>query len=296
MSYTLHQLKVFYAVANTGSYTRAAQQLGLQQPTVSEQVSTLEKTFGLELVERLPGGLRLTDAGKELYRQIGQVLGLSDDLGRVVEQLRGQSTGVVRVCADTTVGTGVIPDAISRFHRENSGIQIILEVVNRTTVIERLQEGKVDLAVMGRPPDIKGLEVDIFLPNEMVMVASPRHRLAGQLKLPLAVLANERFLVRETGSGTRAVLVELLDSAGIQPNIGMVLSNNEAIKQAVMADLGIALMSKIMLEQELRLGLLTLLDLEGLPVIRRWHVVSPPGKLVSPAMRQFRQFLKNFQL
>ncbi|NWJ44411.1 MAG: LysR family transcriptional regulator [Chloroflexi bacterium] len=295
MNYTLHQLKVFYTVSNCGSYTKAAQQLGLQQPTVSEQVSTLEKTFGLDLIERIHGGLRLTDAGKVLYQSVQHVLGVSDDLGRIVEQLRGQSTGTVRVCADTTVGTSAIPDVISKFQRLHSGIQIILEVVNRAKVIERLEEGKVDLAVMGRPPDLRGLEVEIFLPNELLMVASVRHRLAYQLKLPLSAISDERFLVRESGSGTRTALIELLETVGIKPKIAMVLSHNEAIKQAVIADLGIALMSRNVLEQELKLGLMTILDLEGLPIIRRWHVVSPPGKLVSPATREFRQFLKNYQ-
>jgi molybdate transport repressor ModE-like protein len=295
MSYTLHRLKVFCAVASTGSYTLAAKQLGIQQPTVSEQVKTLEKIFDLDLIERINGNIRLTDAGRELYCHIQQVTGLAEDLGRIVEQLRDQNIGTVKVCADTTVGTSIMPRVISDFRLGYPEIQIILEVVNRARVVARLEEGSVDLAVMGRPPDIPGLDVEDFLPNELVIIASSRHRLAGRLNLPMSELAEERFLVREKGSGTRLALIELLESAGLRLRVGMVLGHNEAIKNAVMADLGIALMSKWALEQELELNRLAVLHIEGLPVTRRWHIVFPAGKLISPATRHLKQFLENFQ-
>ncbi|MEI6044967.1 MAG: LysR substrate-binding domain-containing protein [Chloroflexota bacterium] len=295
MSYTLHRLKVFCAVASTGSYTQAARQLGIQQPTVSEQVKTLEKSFDLDLIERINGNIRLTDAGRELYIHIQHVIGLAEDLEHIVEQLRDQNIGTVKVCADTTVGTSVMPRVISDFRLNYPEVHIILEVVNRSKVIERLEEGSVDLAVMGRPPDIAGLEVEDFLSNDLVIIASIRHRLANCDHLPLSELAEERFLVRENGSGTRMALIELLESAGLRLRVAMVLGHNEAIKNGVMADLGIALMSRWALEQEIKLHRLVELKVEGLPITRRWHIVFPSGKLISPATRHFKHFLENFQ-
>src|SRR5258706_1550921 len=246
-SLTMHQLRVFCAVARLLSYTRAAEELGCQQPTVSALVTELERITQLTLFEQWGKRLALTDEGRELYTHAQQVVAAADEAWRTMAQLRGIATPEsvpLRVAADTTVGTYVMPRLLGDFHRQHSTLAINLHVANRADVRASLLAGEVDLIVAGRPPAVDGLVAEPFLVNPLVAIASPAHILAGHSHVPLARLAEEVFLMREVGSGTRAAMEELFEVAGVPLKIGMVLGHIEAIKQAVAAGLGVTVLSE----------------------------------------------------
>jgi DNA-binding transcriptional LysR family regulator len=200
----------------------------------------------------------------------------------------------VKVAASTTAGIYVVPSALGAFHRANPQVKLTLDVVNRFTAQERLLNDEVDLAVMGLIEDAHDLDVAEFAPNELVVIASPRHRFAQRVRLPLEELAREPFLFREEGSGTRTDVERLFAARGL-PRVGMELRSSGAIKQAVAADLGIAVTPLVAIELELLAHRLVVLDVEGFPVMRSWSLVRRAGRHLSAAARAAWQFLLEYR-
>ncbi len=281
MFINLHQLRIFQAVAQQRSYSRAAEVLFLSQPGVSLQVKALERSIGLPLFEKVGRTLRLTEAGSELLSYSERIFALMDETQLVLEELSGARRGTVKVAASTTAGIYIVPSALGAFHRQNPDVKLTLDVVNRFTVQERLLNDEVDMAVMGLIEDTHDLEVAEFVPNELVVIASPRHRLAGVKNIPLEELSKEIFLLREAGSGTRTDVERHFLGKGAPVHVGMELRSSGAIKQAVAADLGIAVMPLRALELELIVGRLVILDVEGFPVHRHWSLVRRRGRHLS---------------
>src|SRR5215813_11608762 len=265
MDINLHQLHIFRAVAEHGSYSRAAATLYLSQPGVSLQVKALEKSIGLPLFEKVGRTLHLTEAGRELLGYSERIFGLLEETRLVMEELGGGRRGTVKVAASTTAGIYIVPPALGAFHREYPGVKLTLDVLNRLTVQKRLLDNEVDMAVMGLIEDAHDLEVAEFVPNELVVIASPRHPLAKHKLIPVQELASETFLLREAGSGTRIDTQRLFEARDITLRVGMELRSSGAIKQAVAADLGIAVMPQRALELELIVGRLVVLDVVGFP-------------------------------
>src|SRR5215470_9867797 len=272
MDINLHQLRIFHAVAEHGSYSRAAAALYLSQPGVSLQVKALEKSIGLPLFEKVGRTLHLTEAGRELLTYSERIFALLDETRLVMEELGGGRRGTVKVAASTTAGIYIVPPALGAFHREYPGVKLTLDVLNRLTVQKRLLDNEVDMAVMGLIEDAHDLEVAEFVPNELVVIASPRHPLARHKNIPVQELASETFLLREAGSGTRIDTQRLFEARDINLHVGMELRSSGAIKQAVAADLGIAVMPLAALELELIAGRLSVLDVVGFPVHRHWSL------------------------
>jgi DNA-binding transcriptional LysR family regulator len=283
MLINLHQLRIFQAVAQQRSYSRAAEVLFLSQPGVSLQVKALERSIGLPLFEKVGRTLRLTEAGNELLNYSERIFALMDETQLVLEELSGARRGTVKVAASTTAGIYIVPSVLGSFHRQNPDVKLTLDVVNRFTVQERLLDDEVDMAVMGLIEDTHDLEVAEFVPNELVVIASPRHRLAGVRHIPLEELSKELFLLREAGSGTRTDVERLFLEKGMSAHVGMELRSSGAIKQAVAADLGIAIMPLRALELELMAGRLVILDVVGFPVHRHWSLVRRRGRHLSAA-------------
>lgn len=290
----LHQLHIFRTVAQQRSFSRAAELLYLSQPGVSLQIKALEKTLGIELFERSGRTLRLTEAGGELLAYSERIFALLGEASLVIEELGGARRGTVKVAASTTAGIYVVPSALGAFHRGNPNVKLTLDVVNRFTAQERLLGDEVDLAVMGLIEDAHDLEVAQFAPNELVVIASPRHRLAGRVRIPLEELAREPFLFREQGSGTRTDVERLFATRGI-PRAGMELRSTGAIKQAVAADLGIAVTPLVAIELELLANRLVVLDVEGFPVDRSWSLVRRAGRRLSSAAMALWHFLLEYR-
>lgn len=295
MLLNLHQLRIFQAVAQQRSYSRAAEVLFLSQPGVSLQVKALEKSVGLPLFEKVGRNLRLTEAGHELMTYSERIFALLDETQLVLEELGGAKRGTVKVAASTTAGIYIVPAALGAFHRENPKVKLTLDVVNRFTVQERLLNDEVDMAVMGLIEDAHDLEVAEFVPNELVVIASPRHPLAEASQIPLEELSSEIFLLREAGSGTRTDVERLLLNKGVQVHIGMELRSSGAIKQAVAADLGIGVMPLRALELELMAGRLVVLDVVGFPVDRHWSLVRRSGRHLSATAQALWEFLLEYR-
>jgi DNA-binding transcriptional LysR family regulator len=295
MDFTLHQLRIFQAVARQGSYSQVAAELFISQPGVSMQIKALERSLGLPLFEKAGRGVQLTEAGRELLRYSEQVLALLDEARLVLEELGGLRRGTVKLAASTTAGIYVAPAALGAFHRRYPGIQLSLDVVNRFTAQQRVLANEVDLAIMGLIEDAQQLEIAEFLPNTLVVIASPRHALAGAAAIPFEALQDETFLLREAGSGTRTDTESLFTRAGFAPRVGMELRSMGAIKQAVAADLGIAVMPHDALELELQTGRLVILDVVGFPVGRHWSLVRRAGRRVSAAAGAFWEFLLEYR-
>ncbi len=297
-SLTIHQLRVFCTVARLLSYTRAAEELGCRQPTVSTMVADLERAMQLTLFEQRGKHLTLTDEGRELYAHAQQVVSSADEAWWAMEERRGSMATVIRplrVAADTTVGTYVLPHLLGAFHQQHPSVALQLNIANRASVRATLLTGEVDLVIAGRPPEVEGLVAEPFLSNPLVVVASPEHILAGQSRITLARLSKEVFLQREEGSGTRAAVEEVFEIAGIPLKVGMVLGYVEAIKQAVAAGLGVSVLSALAVKREVQYGTLTILNVEMFPIQRRWYIARLTERPLSANVNAFIKFLHEYR-
>lgn len=287
---TLRQLQVFEAVARQLSFSRAAAELHLTQPAVSMQVKLLEEQAGLPLFERLGKKIFLTEAGAELHQHSRIMAQQLRDADEALAARKGLSQGRLVI---TMVSTAkyFVPPLLARFVRQHPGVTVKLSANNREVVLKQLADNEVDLAIMGRTP--QGLEavVEPFARHPHVIIAAPGHPLVKKRRIPLARLAKETFLIREPGSGTRGLLERLFAEHGLALNVSMELASNETIKQAVQAGMGISLLSLHTIELELKTRRLAVLDVQGLPIVRDWHVVHLAAKRLSPVAQAFRTFL-----
>ena len=295
MDINLHQLHIFRAVATHGSYSRAATALFLSQPGVSLQVKALERSIGLPLFEKVGRTLHLTEAGRELLSYSERIFGLMEETRLVMEELGGGRRGSVKVAASTTAGIYVVPPALGAFHRQYPEVRLTLDVLNRFTVQKMLLDNEVDLAVMGLIEDPHDMEVAEFVPNELVVIASPRHPLAGRKHIALDELAREIFLLRENGSGTRVDTQGFFEQRGISVRVGMELRSSGAIKQAVAADLGIAVMPLGAIELEVLCKRLIVLPVAGFPVHRHWYLARRAGSHASATATALWNFLIQYR-
>jgi DNA-binding transcriptional LysR family regulator len=288
---TLHQLRIFLAVARHNSYSRAAEELHLTQPAVSAQVRELERGLDATFFERVGRTIVLTEAGKELHSYAQQVCALIDEARLVMEELDELKRGRIALAAVSTAGAYVLPSLLEAFRRRHPGITVSLEVANRATVQRRLFQNEVDLIVMGRPPEALPHVAEPFLADELVLIASPAHPLAKTKKIPVERLARELFIAREVGSGTRLNADEFFRQQGVKASVGMELGDTSAVKEAVAAGLGVALVSRHAIRMEVALGRLVVLDVKGLPLRRQWYVVHRQDKRLSRAATAFKAFL-----
>jgi DNA-binding transcriptional LysR family regulator len=291
MHLTLRQLKVFEAVARHLNYTRAAQELHLTQPAVSMQIKQLEVSLGVALFEQLGKRIHLTEAGQEVLVYARSVTQQLDELEGVLNRLKGLSGGRLRISVATTANY-FIPTLLGAFSRRYPDVTVTLDVTNRETLLRQLSENTVDLVIMGQPPVEADVEAEAFMDNPLVVVAPPDHTLAGKKKIPLARLQEETFLVREPGSGTRIAMERFFNERGMKLRTGMEVGSNEAIKQSVQAGLGLGLLSRATIEQELALKRLVVLNIEDFPIMRHWYVVHRQGKRLSATAEAFKQFMR----
>ncbi|MCR4346186.1 MAG: LysR family transcriptional regulator [Sulfuricaulis sp.] len=290
MHLTLRQLKVFESVARHLNFTRAAEELFLTQPAVSMQVKLLETHLGLALFEQLGKSVHLTEAGQEVLgyaRNISQQL---DELEAVLNRMKGLAGGKLRISVATTANY-FIPTLLGTFSRRFPEITVSLDVTNREILLQQLSENTVDLVIMGQPPAEADVKAADFMENPLVIVAPPEHALAKQKKIPLKRLQDEVFLVREPGSGTRIAMERFFTEREIQLKTGMEVGSNEAIKQSVQAGLGLGLLSRATIEQELELKRLVELDVAEFPIMRHWYMVHRKGKRLSGVAEAFKDFM-----
>ncbi|MGH7902611.1 MAG: LysR substrate-binding domain-containing protein [Candidatus Dormibacteraceae bacterium] len=290
---TLHQLRTFKAVADRLSFSAAAQELHLTQPSVSYQVKELERALGMDLLDRLGKRIQLTEAGRLLYGYARRTLSTLDEAALALEELRGIARGTLKVGASTTVGIYVMPAALGAFKRRHPGLAISLEIASRGQVQEQVLRGELHLAVVGpslRNPD---LTTAPFMFDELVVIAPRGHELAGRHGVSLHELRREPFIMREPGSGTRWALEKAIRKAGVRVEIGMELGSNGAIKHAVESGLGLAAISRFAISLEQASGRLTVLDVKGFPIRRRWHIVHLRRRRLAAPVQGFIDFLRS---
>jgi DNA-binding transcriptional LysR family regulator len=294
VDWNLHRLRLFRAVARSLSFTAAARELAIAQPAVSHQIRSLEEELGVQLFARRGRSVTLTDVGEVLLETVDDVVHRLDDGARAMTEVRAGLRGSVEIAADTTSGIYVVPRALGAFHRARPAIDITLRVENRRGVLRRLTDRFCDLAVMADPPGEIDCDVAPFLLDRLVVIAALDHPLAGRPGVTAEALAGERWLVREPGSGTRAATERFFARTRRSVAPAMELGSTGAIKQAVAAGLGVAVVSRWAIDMELTLGRLVILDVTGLPIERGWSVVNLRTRHLSAAARKARDFLTEY--
>lgn len=288
---SLKQLHAVAAIARLGTMTRAAQELNVTPAALTARIKGLEDEIGLLLFDRTHAGLKPTDAGRELLWAIDSIGTVLETCTERLRTLRGGQGGRVSLGVVSTAKY-FAPRIVGGFARAHPGVEIDLVVGNRGATVEALRDYRVDLALMGRPPRDFPIAAESFGPHPLVVIAAPDHRFAGRRGLTRTELAEEPFLVREYGSGTRTVFEEFMTGLLIRrARIGIDSGSNETIKQTVMAGLGVALISGHTVASEVADGRLVLLDVEGLPIRRDWFSVRRADKVLSPAGQAFWDFL-----
>ncbi len=290
MHLTLQQLKLFEAVSRNGSYTRAAEELHLTQPAVSIQVKRLENQAGLPLFEQVGKKIFPTAAGDVMYKASLDILGRVEELKISLEEIEGTVKGPLQVSVVTTTKY-FMPHLLGKFLQTYPDVEPKLKFTNRARVVERLITNEDDFVVMGQIPEDQKLETYPFLNNILCMVAPLTHPLAKKNNITLKELTSERFLEREAGSGTRLVFDRLLADNGLHIEPYMELGSSEAIKQGVMAGLGVAVLSLHAIRLELDAGKLIILDVNDFPLKRRWYAVHLKGKKLSLVARTFLDYI-----
>lgn len=292
MSYTLHQLRIFEKVASEGSVTGAAKKLHMTQPAVSIQLKQLQDHFGVPLTEVVGRKLYLTDAGKEVYTRIRSITEELSNMDARLDEIRGAIRGKLHFSVVST-GKYFMPSILGRYKTLYPGIDLQMEVSNRFTTFQYLKDNDTDFAVVSIPPDHLPIESLPIMKNPLVVAVPPGYEKPASGAVSFRSLNEKSFLLREQGSGTRLILLDLFKKHRIEPNIAFELATSEAIKQAIMAGLGISLISKFSIKSELRSGEIQVLDVNGFPLVTTWQVIWRKGRKHSPAARTFLEFLKS---
>jgi DNA-binding transcriptional LysR family regulator len=290
MHLTFRQLQVFAEVAQQGSVLRAAEALHLTPPAVSQQIKEVERQVGQMLFDRSGRRMSLTTSGEYFLYYARKLLATMKDAEDSMARLGRLETGRLTI-AMASAAKYFLPQLLARFRAEHPAVEIRLRLGGRDHLGRLLAEGEADLCVMGRAPRELPCRAEPFAMHPHGLITAPDHRFARAEAVPAAALADEPFIVREAESGTRFVMQEYLDNHRIRPTIAMEMASNEGIKQAVMAGMGVSLLSLHTIALERRHGLVAVPSVEDLPLVRRWNIVHLAGKHLSPAAEAFRYFV-----
>lgn len=289
LNLTLRQLQVFESTARHLSLSRAAAELHLSQPGVSMQIKKLSEAVDTSLIEQVGKKIRLTEGGHELAKAAREIFATLDRFEASLAELTGLKKGRLRLMVITTASY-IAPRLLGEFSRLYPGIEVSLSVTNRERVLADMAEYVNDLYFLGQPPADLDVVAWPFMDNPLVVVAPPDHPLAAARNIPLERVAREPWLMREVGSGTRMAVERLFAAHGLDMYIRMELGANEAIKQAILAGLGISVLSRHSLALYAP-DRFAILDVEGFPIRRKWYAVHPAGRQPSAATRAFLDFL-----
>lgn len=289
---TFRQLEVFEAIARYGSFTRAAEALYLSQPTVSMQIKKLTDTVGLPLFDQIGKKIYLTDAGKILLGTCRELSASLSHFESAVAEIKGLKKGHLRLAAITTAKY-FVPRLLGPFCQQYPGIDVSLKVTNREQILLRLAENLDDLYIFGQPPEDLDLVREPFLQNPLVVLARKDHPLAAEKNIALARLAEEPFIMREIGSGTRITVEKLFSEHKLQIKTRMELGSSEAIKQAIIGGLGISVLSQHTLSLDGSGSHFAVLDVDNFPIMKHWYVAYPNGKTLSLVAQAFLTHLRD---
>jgi LysR family transcriptional regulator, low CO2-responsive transcriptional regulator len=289
---TLRQLEVFETINRLGSFTRAAEELCVTQPTVSMQIKNLTDAIGLPLFEQIGKKMYLTEAGRELHQAC---LGIFEHLTQfemIAADMKGLKAGKLRLAVVTTAEY-FAPRLLGMFCQQYPEIEVSLEVSNREHILDRLANNMDDLYILDLPPKSEEVKVQSFLQNPLVVLASVNHPLAKEKKITLKRIAEEPFIFREKGSGTRIETESFFTKQNLKLKTKMTLGSNEAIKQAMLGGLGVSVLSRHTLTLDSHKDQLVVLDVKGFPINCQWHYAYPSGKNLSIVAQTFLAYLQN---
>ncbi|QCU89372.1 LysR family transcriptional regulator [Thiomicrorhabdus sediminis] len=288
---SLRQIQVFESVARNLSFTRAAEELHLTQPTVSAQVKSLAEAIGMPLYEQIGRNISLTEVGEVVANSCREVINHFSNLEIMLDGFRGMKRGRLRVAVMTTAKY-FMPLALGEFCKQYPDIDLALTIENRESLLKRIDQNMDDLYILGQIPQSSvELEVIPFTANPLVIIANRDHELVGK-KVSLERLAEEPFIMREPGSGIRSAVEDTFGAKGLKVKERLTMQTNEAIKHCVVGKLGVACVSKHTLYLEDKKGPLVELDVEGFPIQKEWNIVYPAGKELSLIAKEFLKFLE----
>ena len=291
MNITFRQLRLFLALADTGSVSRAARECHVTQPTASMQLTEVADAVGVPLYEVISRRVHLTDAGRDLARTARAMVDEWAAFGQRIDATKGLTRGKLRVAVVSTAKY-FVPRLLGTFCARYPEIDIALEVLNRDGVVQRLRDNQDDLYIMSMPPTDIDLEDTVFLPNPLVAIAASSHALAHRDRIALGDLADQRFILREPGSGTRMAIDAHFRRLRFKPNLRLELGSNEAIREAVAGNLGISVISSHALHGQSGDYGVAVLNVTGFPIESHWHLVRQRSKQLSPIARVFQAHLQ----
>lgn len=287
---TLRQIHIFDSVASYSSHTQAAQKLHMTQPAVSMQMKQLEQNLGIQLFERHGKKLNLSNEGEQLREYSREIMLSYNNMLEFAERIKGCHTGHLTITVATTANH-FTTRILSAFSKKHPNVKISLDVTNRQRILQQLNDYEPDLVIMGEPPKGHGLKSERFMPNPLAIIAPPDHPLKNKKNLSIQQLKDEKFVVREQGSGTREAIEKHFLDAGYACETTLEMNSNEAIKHAVSAGFGLGIVSLHTVELEIDNHHLITLDVDEFPLKRFWHLVTRNGKAISPVAEAFRTFL-----
>ncbi len=290
MNITFRQLRLFLALAETGSVSSAARMVHVTQPTASMGLKEITDAVGVPLYEVVARKVHLTAMGQALAKTARAISTEWESFEQEVHGVKGLTQGKLKVAVVSTAKY-FIPRILGSFCAKYPQIDISLEVLNRDGVVKRLEENLDDLYIMSQPPLHLDIEDEVFMPNPLLLVASKDHALAKKKNFDISLLKNEKFILREKGSGTRMATDVHLKRLKLKPDVRLELGSNEAIKQAVIGGLGIAVLSRYSLGDKSDQEAVAILKCKDFPIETSWHIVSPKGKKLSPIATIFKKHL-----
>ena len=289
-----HQLHIFNVVAKHRSYSKAAAELYLSQPTVSVHLQKLEQELGMELFEQLGRNIYLTDAGRMLFSYTQKIFALAEEAERALEELQGLHKGRIRLGASTTPGIYYLPNLLGQFKTDYPGIELILDVANSLEVEKRILANQLDIAVVGRPSTEGDLISEPFRTDRLVMILSPQNPLLQQEKITLEDIARQRFILREPGSSTRQVIENAFAREGIHLRVAMEYGSTDGIKHAVAANLGISIISELAVRLCEQTGLVAVREIPEIEITREFSLIYHKDKHLAPLTQTFIKAIKNY--
>jgi len=291
MNITFRQLKLFLALAETGSVSTAARTMHVTQPTASMQLKEVTQSVGIPLFEVISKKVHLTDMGRELAQTARTIVQTWEAFEQGADSVKGLARGKLKVAVVSTAKY-FIPRLIGSFCKKYPDIDVSLEILNRDGVVQRMRDNLDDLYIMSQPPNDLDLSDEIFMANPLVVIAAARSVLVKQEHVELKSLGNQRFILREQGSGTRMGVDLYFKKNKFKPDIRMELGSNEAIKEAVAGGLGIGIVSRHSLHGQQKEHGVAVVDILGFPILSNWHIVHPSSKRLSPIATEFKLHMR----
>ena len=291
MNFTLQQLKVFMAVVENESVTKASEELHTTQPSVSIQLKNLQAQFDIPLTEIIGRKIYITDFGRELYQMADTILKHVSTIGYKSQSFKGMLSGRLKISVAST-GKYVMPYYLKDFLKLNPSIDLVMDVTNKTKVVKSLENNEVDFALVSVLPENLEINQEILLPNKLFLTGAADMDLEVAKQLNKSIFDSIPLIYREEGSGTRVTMQHYFQKANIVPHVKLELTSSEAVKQAVMAGLGFSIQSILSIKNELRQGEIKIIPVKGLPLIENWRLIWLKQKKMSVVAKAFLDFVQ----